>query len=149
VRKDLERSGMGEEWRGRMQKSGEGCRRFEKNRAEHGRRSESSRVLCVDTGNGCVWGGARISPSGAPSMCTLLSPADCARSPCTLPDSRGEASGMSQWTCTHKVTAPIPEGLSNSACFQVEAIELSVKSSKESTERVSLLKTGNKVVEVG
>jgi hypothetical protein len=28
-------------------------------------------------------------------------------------------------------------------------IELSVKSSKESTEPVSLLKTGNKVVEVG
>jgi hypothetical protein len=28
-------------------------------------------------------------------------------------------------------------------------IELSVKSSKESTETVSLLKTGNKVVEVG
>jgi hypothetical protein len=24
--------------------------------------------------------------------------------------------------CTSKVTAPIPEGLSNSACFQVEAI---------------------------
>jgi preprotein translocase subunit YajC len=30
-----------------------------------------------------------------------------------------------------------------------DIIELSVKSSKESTEPVSLLKTGNKVVEVG
>jgi hypothetical protein len=30
-----------------------------------------------------------------------------------------------------------------------DTIELSVKSSKESTELVSLLKTGNKVVEVG
>jgi hypothetical protein len=28
-------------------------------------------------------------------------------------------------------------------------VELSIKSSKESTETVSLLKTGNKVVEVG
>jgi hypothetical protein len=32
---------------------------------------------------------------------------------------------------------------------QLEAIELSVKSSKENIETVSLLKTGNKVVEVG
>jgi hypothetical protein len=31
----------------------------------------------------------------------------------------------------------------------VNTIELSVKSSKESTELVSLLKIGNKVVEVG
>jgi hypothetical protein len=31
----------------------------------------------------------------------------------------------------------------------VSTLELSVKSSKESTETVSLLKTGNKVVEVG
>jgi hypothetical protein len=30
-----------------------------------------------------------------------------------------------------------------------DRIELSIKSSKESTEPVSLLKTGNKVVEVG
>jgi hypothetical protein len=30
-----------------------------------------------------------------------------------------------------------------------DTLELSVKSSKESTEPVSLLKTGNKVVEVG
>jgi hypothetical protein len=32
---------------------------------------------------------------------------------------------------------------------RLDIIELSVKSSKESTEAVSLLKTGNKVVEVG
>jgi hypothetical protein len=33
--------------------------------------------------------------------------------------------------------------------FYAWAIELSVKSSKESTKTVSLLKSGNKVVEVG
>jgi hypothetical protein len=31
----------------------------------------------------------------------------------------------------------------------LETLELSIKSSKESTKPVSLLKTGNKVVEVG
>jgi hypothetical protein len=34
-------------------------------------------------------------------------------------------------------------------CKNLHIIELSFKSSKESTELVSLLKTGNKVVEVG
>jgi hypothetical protein len=37
----------------------------------------------------------------------------------------------------------------NDICVFEQISELSVKSSKESTEPVSLLKTGNKVVEVG
>jgi hypothetical protein len=39
--------------------------------------------------------------------------------------------------------------LPKTAQMCLETIELSVKSSKESIEPVSLLKTGNKVVEVG